>query len=119
MVRDALQARHDLGTFTTVALGGSAAFFVLHASVDWLLRISAVAIPGFLLLGGCAAASGTRGVELVPGRQRAALDFDALETGARLARIWFRCVAEVLEPMTARNWLSSKALVALQGWFKS
>jgi O-antigen ligase/polysaccharide polymerase Wzy-like membrane protein len=83
------RARHDLGTFTTVALGGGAAFFVLHASLDWLLRIPAVAIPGFLLLGGCAAAGGTRGVELVPGRQRAALVLSALAAALCAVPIYF------------------------------
>jgi O-Antigen ligase len=83
------RARHDLGTFTTVALGGGAAFFVLHASLDWLLRISAVAIPGFLLVGACAAAGGTRGIELVPGRQRAALVLSALAAALCAVPVYF------------------------------
>jgi hypothetical protein len=45
-------------TTAAVALGGSAAYFAINASVDWLLRIPAVAIPGFLALGACAATSG-------------------------------------------------------------
>jgi O-Antigen ligase len=83
------RARHDLGTFTTVALGGGAAFFLLHASLDWLLRISAVAIPGFLLLGACAAAGGTRGVKLVTGRQRAALVLSALAAALCAVPVYF------------------------------
>lgn len=37
-----------------VALGGAAVYFVMHASVDWLFRIPAIAIPGFVVLGALA-----------------------------------------------------------------
>jgi O-Antigen ligase len=83
------RARHRLGTFATVALGGSAAYLVLHASVDWLFRISAVAVPGFLLLGACAAASGTHAVELAPGRQRAALAVAGLAVALCAGPVYF------------------------------
>ena len=41
-----------------VALGGAGAYFVVHASVDWLFRIPAVAIPGFVVLGALATGGG-------------------------------------------------------------
>ena len=37
-----------------VALGGAGVYFVLHASLDWLFRIPAIAIPGFVVLGALA-----------------------------------------------------------------
>jgi tetratricopeptide (TPR) repeat protein len=83
------RARRRLGTFTTVALGGSAAYFVLHASLDWLLRISAIAVPGFLVLGACAAAGGTRSSDLAPGRQRAALVVAGLAAALLAVPIYF------------------------------
>jgi hypothetical protein len=83
------RARRHLGTFTTVALGGGAAYFVLHASIDWLLRISAVAIPGFLLLGACAAAGGTRGTELAPRRQRVGLVVAGLAAALCAVPVYF------------------------------
>jgi hypothetical protein len=44
-----------------VALGGAAVYFVLHASVDWLFRIPALAIPGFVVLGALATGGGPPG----------------------------------------------------------
>jgi hypothetical protein len=43
-----------------VALGGAGVYFVLHASLDWLFRIPAIAIPGFVVLGALAT-GGTAG----------------------------------------------------------
>jgi hypothetical protein len=83
------RARRRLGTFTTVALGGGAAFLVLHASLDWLFRISAVAIPGFLLLGACAAAGEARSVELAPVRQRTALALGGLVVALCAVPVYF------------------------------
>jgi hypothetical protein len=83
------RARRHLGPFTTVALGGGAAYFVLHASIDWLLRISAVAVPGFLLLGACAAAGGTPGIELAPRRQRVALVLAGLAAAVCAVPVFF------------------------------
>lgn len=37
-----------------VALGGAGTYFVLHASLDWLFRIPAIAIPGFVVIGALA-----------------------------------------------------------------
>jgi len=57
-----------------VALGGAAVYFVLHASLDWLFRIPAVAIPGFVVLGAVASGGGEPGKPVFAGlRQRAAL----------------------------------------------
>jgi hypothetical protein len=84
-----VRARHRLGTYATVGLGGGAAYLVLHASLDWLLRIPAVALPGFLSLGVCAAAGGTRGVELAPGRQRIALAVAGLTVALFAVPVYF------------------------------
>lgn len=83
------RARRHLGTFTTVALGGGAAYFVLHSSIDWLLRISAIAVPGFLLLGACAAAGGTRGIELAARRQRVGLVVAGLAAAVCAVPVYF------------------------------
>ena len=48
-------ARAESGAWPiAVALGGAGVYFVLHASVDWLFRIPAIAIPGFVVLGALA-----------------------------------------------------------------
>jgi O-Antigen ligase len=83
------RARRRLGTFATLTLGGSVAYLVLHASVDWLFRISAVAVPGFLLLGACAAAGATEGVELAPGRQRIGLAVAGLAVAVFAVPVYF------------------------------
>jgi O-Antigen ligase/Tetratricopeptide repeat len=51
-----------------VALGGVAVYFVLHASVDWLFRIPAVAIPGFVVLGALATGGGPANERAFTGR---------------------------------------------------
>jgi O-Antigen ligase len=62
-----------------VALGGAAVYFVLHASVDWLFRIPAVAIPGFVLLGALASGGDEHGGPVFGDRaQRALLALAAL-----------------------------------------
>ena len=83
------RARRQLGTYTTVALGGGGAYLVLHASVDWLFRISAVAVAGFLLLGACAAAGSTQGVELARGRQRIGLAVAGLAVALCAVPVYF------------------------------
>jgi cytochrome c-type biogenesis protein CcmH/NrfG len=72
------QARHVLGDFATVALGGTAAYFVLHGSLDWLLLIPAVALPAFVTLGACAAAGSAQAISIAPARQRVAVAAGAL-----------------------------------------
>jgi hypothetical protein len=72
------RARKEVGGFASVALGGCAAYFVLHSSVDWLFLIPAVAIPAFVALGVCAAAGGLPELRLAPGWQRASLAVGAL-----------------------------------------
>jgi O-Antigen ligase len=73
-----VRARKELGGFASVALGGCAAYFVLHSSVDWLFLIPAVAIPAFVALGACAAAGGLPELRLAAGWQRVAVAAGAL-----------------------------------------
>jgi hypothetical protein len=57
-----------------VSLGGAGVYFVLHASVDWLFRIPAIAIPGFVVLGALASGGEEPGGPVFTGlRQRGAL----------------------------------------------
>jgi hypothetical protein len=62
----------------TIALGGAGVYFVLHASFDWLFRIPAIAVPGFLVLGALAAGGGRGPLALVGSAQRTALAVSAL-----------------------------------------
>jgi hypothetical protein len=74
-------ARKGSGTWpiAAVALGGAAVYFVLHASVDWLFRIPAVAIPGFVVLGALASGGDEHGGPVFGDRgQRALLALAAL-----------------------------------------
>lgn len=73
LVRLARMRGRNLATTTAAALGGSGSYLILNASVDWLLRISAIAIPGFLILGACAATGEARDADLVRPRQRSIL----------------------------------------------
>jgi hypothetical protein len=73
-----VRARKELGGFASVALGGCAAYFVLHSSLDWLFLIPAVAIPAFVALGACAAAGSLPELRLAPGWQRVAVSAGAV-----------------------------------------
>jgi O-Antigen ligase len=53
-----------------VALGGVVVYFVIHASLEWLLRIPPVAIPALLALGALAGAGATTGLRLAGRRAR-------------------------------------------------
>ena len=72
------RARRELGNFAAVALGGTAAYFVLHGSLDWLFLIPAVVVPAGVALGACAAAGGSQQMTLARGRQRTAVAVGAL-----------------------------------------
>jgi O-antigen ligase len=72
------RARRELGGFAAVALGGAAAYFVLHGSFEWLFLIAAVAVPAAVVLGACAAAGGAQEIRLAPGRQRTVVAVGAL-----------------------------------------
>jgi hypothetical protein len=61
-----------------VALGGAGVYFVLHASFDWLFRIPAIAIPGFVVLGALATGGSESELILTGSRQRTALAAAAL-----------------------------------------
>jgi hypothetical protein len=73
-----VKGRRKLGNFASVALGGCAVYFVLHASVDWLFLIPAIAVPAFAVLGACASAGELPRPRLAPGRQRAAIAVGAV-----------------------------------------
>jgi len=62
----------------TVALGGAGVYFVLHASFDWLFRIPAIAIPGFLVLGALATGARIGPLAFVGSFQRTAVAAAAL-----------------------------------------
>jgi hypothetical protein len=65
-----------------VALGGAGVYFVLHASTDWLFRIPAIAIPGFVILGALATGGCSQELALSGARQRLALAAAALLAAA-------------------------------------
>ena len=73
--------RRRAGSFVSAAFGGATVFFLLSASLDWLLRIPAVALAGFLVLGAAAAASAGE-MTLVRGRTRLAFGAAALAAAA-------------------------------------
>jgi hypothetical protein len=56
-----------------VALGGAGVYFVVHSSTDWLFRIPAIAIPGFVVLGALATGGSSRELQLSGSGQRVAL----------------------------------------------
>jgi hypothetical protein len=72
------RARRELGGFAAVALGGTAAYFVLHGSFEWLFLIAAVAVPAAVALGACATAGGETEIRLARGRQRTVVAVGAL-----------------------------------------
>jgi hypothetical protein len=65
-----------------VALGGCGVFFVLHASVDWLFRIPAIAVPGFVALGALAGATKVAPLALAGRFERIVLGVAALTAAA-------------------------------------
>jgi hypothetical protein len=71
-IRSARQAR-GAWPIATVALGGASVYFVLHASVDWLLRVPGVAIPAFVALGALATGGKAVPLELASLRERLGL----------------------------------------------
>lgn len=71
-IRSARSAR-GVWPIAAVALGGAGVYFVAHASLDWLFRIPAIAIPGFLVLGALATGGMAPRLALASGRQRAFL----------------------------------------------
>jgi hypothetical protein len=56
-----------------VALGGPGVYFVVHASTDWLFRIPAIAIPGFVVVGALATGGSEGELILATRTQRVAL----------------------------------------------
>jgi O-Antigen ligase len=80
-IRNARQAR-GAWPIATVALGGTSVYFVLHASVDWLLRVPGVAIPAFVALGALATGGKAVPLELASLRERLGLVAAALVVAA-------------------------------------
>jgi hypothetical protein len=80
--RRARRRGEDSWPVAAIALSGAGAYFVVHASLDWMFRVPAVAIPGFVVLGALAAGGGTGHVELPARRPRAALAAVALAGAA-------------------------------------
>jgi tetratricopeptide (TPR) repeat protein len=78
------EARRSSGAWpiVAVALGGAGVYFVLHASIDWLFRIPAIAIPGFVVLGALATGGCSQELALTGARQRLALAAAALLAAA-------------------------------------
>jgi O-antigen ligase len=72
------RARKEVGGFTTVALGGTVSYFVLHGSLDWLMLIPAIVLPAGVALGAGAAAGRVPTISLARGRQRAAVAAGAI-----------------------------------------
>jgi len=73
-------ARTSAGAWpiAAVALGGAGVYFVVHSSTDWLFRIPAIAIPGFVVLGALATGGSSRELALTGLGQRVALAVAAL-----------------------------------------
>jgi hypothetical protein len=71
-----------VGPIATVALGGAGVYFVLHASFDWLFRIPAIAVPGFVALGALAGGAKVGSLALAGRPERAALGVAALAAAA-------------------------------------
>jgi O-Antigen ligase len=72
----------DSWPLAAIALSGAGAYFVVHASLDWLFRVPAVAIPGFVVLGALASGGGTDHIMLPGLRQRVVLAAVALAGAA-------------------------------------
>jgi hypothetical protein len=110
------RARMSAGSWpiAAVALGGAAIYFVLQASVDWLLRIPAIAIPGFVVIGALASGGGTPGMLEFAGRtQRAALATAALAAVA-LATPAYLSTAAVAHAETKTTTSPNESLADLE-----
>jgi O-Antigen ligase len=77
-LRRSVRARESVGDFVSVALIGSGAYFALHASLDWLLLIPAVAVPSFVVVGACSATGASPAVHFARAPQRSAAVVGAL-----------------------------------------
>jgi hypothetical protein len=77
-------ARRERGAWpiAAIALGGAAAYFVVHASLDWLFRVPAIALPGFVALGAIGTGGHAGRLKLANGRQRLAFAVAALVAAA-------------------------------------
>jgi tetratricopeptide (TPR) repeat protein len=115
------RARRELGSFDVVALGGAAAYFVLHGSLDWLFLIAAVAVPAFVALGACAAAAAEPEIKLAPGRQRTAVAVGALVAAVAAVPVYLSTTliarAETQAETSTRRALQTLSLAArLNPW---
>jgi predicted Zn-dependent protease len=108
------RARTSFGAWpiVAVALGGPGMHFVLHASFDWLFRIPAIAIPGFVVLGALATGGSASELILTGSRQRATLAVAAL-VAAALATPAYLSTAAVARAETEAATGSHDALTRL------
>jgi hypothetical protein len=85
--------RKDAWPLAAVTLGGAGAYFVVHASLDWMFRVPAVAIPGFVVLGALTAGGGA-GRIILPGRRQQVVLAVAALAGAVVAVPGYLSTAE-------------------------
>jgi hypothetical protein len=96
-----------------VALGGAGVYFVLHASLDWLFRIPAIAIPGFVVLGALATGGGQPGRPAFAGAiPRAALG-GAAASALAIATLAYLSTAAVVRGETEAATSTENALADL------
>jgi hypothetical protein len=96
-----------------VALGGAGVYFVAHASLDWLFRIPAVALPGFVVLGALVTGGGAADEPAFAGRsQRAGLAIASIIVLTLVAPAYLSTGA-VVEAETAAATSTENALADL------
>jgi hypothetical protein len=83
-------ARRERGAWpiAAIALGGASVYFVVHASLDWLFRIPAIALPGFVAIGAIGTGGHAGRLKLANGRQRLGLAVGALIAAAAAVPVY-------------------------------
>jgi hypothetical protein len=89
-------ARRQRGAWpiAAIGLGGAGVYFVVHASLDWLFRVPAIALPGFVVLGALGTGGRAGRLSLAGWRQRLAFAVVAL-TGACITVPLYASTSEV------------------------
>jgi hypothetical protein len=77
-------ARSERGAWPIAAIGvgGASVYFVVHASLDWLFRVPAVALPGFVALGAIATGGKAGRLRLAKTQQRVVFAVVSVMTAA-------------------------------------